>query len=102
MKVLFVTDLHGCQWKYERILEVAKELRADVVINGGDMLPKDGSLFSQDKFITEYLDDYFAQFNSAGIYHLSYLGNDDLRIFDGLFEETCNKHDLPPENWTSF
>ncbi len=49
-------------------------------------------LFRQDKFINGYLDDHFARFDSAGIYYLCYLGNDDLRIFDKLFEETCNKY----------
>ena len=92
MKVLFVTDLHGRKWKYERLFKVAKELQPDIVINGGDLLPKDGDLFTQDKFITNYLDNHFARFDSAGIYYLCYLGNDDLRIFDELFEETCNKY----------
>lgn len=92
MKILFVTDLHGCKWKYERLFEVAKELQPAIVINGGDLLPKDGDLFTQDKFITNYLDNHFARFDSAGIYYLCYLGNDDLRIFDELFEETCNKY----------
>jgi len=92
MRVLFVTDLHGCKWKYERLLKAAKEFGATIVINGGDMLPKEVDLFTQDKFITNYLDNHFARFNSAGIYYLCYLGNDDLRIFDELFEETCNKY----------
>ena len=52
MRVLFVTDLHGCKWKYERLLKAAKKFRATIVINGGDMLPKEGDLFTQDKFIT--------------------------------------------------
>ena len=92
MKLVYVTDLHGSKWKYERIFEIAQAIKADVVINGGDMLPKDGDLFKQGKFINEYLDQYFSQFNSAGIYYLCYLGNDDLGIFDQLFEETCEKH----------
>jgi Icc-related predicted phosphoesterase len=92
MKVLFVTDLHGCKWKYERLFEVAKEFQATVVINGGDLLPKDGNLFTQGKFITDYLDNHFSRFNSNRIYYLCYLGNDDLRISDELFEETCNKY----------
>ena len=58
MRLLFVADLHGDRWKYKRLLDAAKDSRADVVINGGDMLP----------------------------------WNDDLRIFDQLFEETCNKY----------
>lgn len=51
MRVLFVTDLHGIKWKYERLFEVARDFQADVVINGGDMLPGNNDLFRQDKFI---------------------------------------------------
>ncbi|MBA3019107.1 MAG: phosphoesterase [Desulfobacteraceae bacterium] len=91
MRVLFVTDLHGSKWKYERLFEAAKDFKAKVVINGGDMLPQNEP-FRQGEFITDYLDNHFAQFNSAGIYYLCYLGNDDLRIFDQRFEETCNKY----------
>ena len=91
MRALFVTDLHGSKWKYERLFEVAKDLRADVVINGGDMLPQNEP-FRQGEFIADYLDNHFARFNSAGIYYLCYLGNDDLRIFDQLFEEICDKY----------
>ncbi|MFH1321695.1 MAG: metallophosphoesterase [Bacteroidota bacterium] len=92
MNVLFVTDLHGCKWKYDCLFEAAKQFQASVVINGGDLLPKTGDLLTQGKFITDYLDNHFAQFDFAGIYYLCYLGNDDLRIYDGLFEETCNKY----------
>ena len=92
MKVLFVADLHGCKWKYERLFEVAEGFQATIVINGGDLLPNDGDLFTQEEFITNYLDNHFARFDSAGIYYLCYLGNDDLRIFDELFEESSNKY----------
>ncbi|MCG2728447.1 MAG: metallophosphoesterase, partial [Candidatus Methanoperedenaceae archaeon] len=92
MRVLFVTDLHGSKWKYERLFKAAKDFRANIVINGGDLLPGNNEPFSQGEFITNYLDNHFARFNSAGIYYLCYLGNDDLRIFDELFEETCNKY----------
>jgi len=92
MKMLFVTDLHGSKWKYERLFEVAKNIQANMVINGGDMLPRNNEPFMQDEFIINYLDNHFAQFNSAGIYYLFYPGNDDLRIFDQLFEDTCNKY----------
>lgn len=94
MKVLFVTDFHGCEWKYDGLLGAAQAFQADVVINGGDMLPKGGNLFAQDEFITGYLDTHFAQFEAAGIYCLCCLGNDDLRIFDDLFEKTCAKYNF--------
>ncbi len=89
MKILFVTDLHGRRWKYDRLLELAKRHGVAALVNGGDMLPKDGDLFEQDKFITGYLKNHFEGFNDSGINYLCYLGNDDLRIFDPLFEETC-------------
>lgn len=40
MKVVFTTDLHSEIWKYDRLLKAAQDFRADVIINGGDMLPK--------------------------------------------------------------
>ncbi len=92
MKILFTTDLHGCRWKYERLFEVAQEFEAEAIINGGDMLPKTGDLFGSGQFISAYLDEHFAKFNAAQIYYLCYLGNDDLRIFDPVFEQTCNKY----------
>jgi len=92
MKVLFVTDLHGSQWKYDRLFQTSQAFQADMVLNGGDLLPKCGDPFAQDEFITNFLDGHFAQFNAAGIYYLCYLGNDDLRIFLDLFEATCNKY----------
>ena len=94
MKILFVTDLHGCVWKYHRLLTVAQAFQADVVVNSGDMLPKDRDLFQQDTFITHDLQAHFDQFEEAGIFYLCYLGNDDLRIFDGLFEETCQEYEF--------
>ncbi len=92
MKILFTTDLHGCKFKYDRLFEAAQEFDAEVIINGGDMLPKTGELFAQGQFISDYLDSHFGRFNDAQIYYLCYLGNDDLRIFDKVFKETCNKY----------
>jgi Icc-related predicted phosphoesterase len=92
MKLVFTTDLHGETWKYDRLIKVARDFRANVMINGGDMLPKAGNLFDQDKFITGYLEKHFDQASELGISYLCYLGNDDLRIFDDLFERTCAKY----------
>jgi hypothetical protein len=56
------------------------------------MYPKDKDLFNQDRFIIDYLDFHFAKFDAAGIYYLCYPGNDDLKIFDHLFIEICQKY----------
>lgn len=91
MNFLYVTDLHGVQWKYERIFDVAKYLKVKAVVNGGDMLPM-GNFMNQDKFILSFLDDHLSRFESEGIYYISMLCNDDLRIFDDLFQKICNKY----------
>jgi Icc-related predicted phosphoesterase len=93
MKLLYVTDLHGCTWKYDRILDIAKTGGADIVINGGDMLPTRGNLYRQGEFISDFLDSHLSSFNSAGIYYLGCPGNMDLRVFDRLFQETCDKYE---------
>ena len=78
MKILFATDLHGSQWKYDRLFQAAQAFQADVVINGGDMLPKSSNLFAQHEFITDNLDRHFTQFDAAGVHYLCFMGNDDL------------------------
>lgn len=91
MKILFTTDLHGYKWKYERIFEIAIANQAKVVVNSGDMLPLNEPP-EQRKFITSYLEKYFARFNSEKIYYLCFLGNDDFKVLDNIFEKTCNKY----------
>ena len=93
MKILYCTDIHGAEWKYDRIFEIAKTMNVDIVLNGGDLLPLRGNLLNQDQFIINYLDEYFSHFNSERIYYITMLGNDDLRKFDDFFQKTCDKYD---------
>jgi Icc-related predicted phosphoesterase len=93
MIILFVTDLHGCLWKYDQLYHVAKAHKADIVINGGDMLPKNSILFQQDIFITQKLEKHFNLFNKAKIHYLCCLGNDDLMVFDPVFDKTCRQYE---------
>ena len=92
MKLLYVTDIHGIEWKHNEIFNLAKSLKIDAVVNGGDMLIFRGNLMHQDKFITGFLDEYFSKFESEKIYYLGLLGNDDLGVFDDLFQKTCDKY----------
>ncbi|MFX0155936.1 MAG: metallophosphoesterase [Candidatus Hodarchaeota archaeon] len=92
MKLLYVTDIHGIEWKFNEIYQIAASLKIDIVINGGDMLTFKGNLLHQDRFITGFLDEYFSRFESMKIYHLGLLGNDDLGTFDDLFQNTCDKY----------
>lgn len=92
MKIIFTTDLHGIQWKYLRVLELARKLNVDAVVNGGDLLPVEGDLALQDEFILDFLDDYFLQYESSSITHLSVMGNTDLKRFDPLFNEISSHY----------
>jgi Icc-related predicted phosphoesterase len=74
MRIIFATDLHGPEWKYNRLFKVAADSKANIVINGGDMLPKNGDLSQQKDFIASFLDGHFNKFNDAGIYYLCYPG----------------------------
>ncbi len=93
MKILYTTDLHGSQHYYNQIVKAAIKLhKVDMVINGGDMLPKTAPIFkNQPKFIKHLEKDYFPRFEKAGIQYLCCLGNDDLRIYDDLFDQACDK-----------
>jgi Icc-related predicted phosphoesterase len=92
MKILYATDLHGNAWKYKMLVQAAKETKPDVVINGGDMLTNDNNLHRQKEYIENNLNEHFKVFNEMKMYYLCFPGNDDLKAFDGLFEETCNKY----------
>ena len=91
MRIIFVTDLHGDKQKYDGLLYAARESSVDMIINAGDMLPKEENLFRQDKFITGFLSAHFKAFEKMGVYYLCYLGNDDLRVFDPLLDKICGK-----------
>jgi Icc-related predicted phosphoesterase len=91
---LFVTDLHGSRWKYERTLDLAVELRAGLVVNGGDMFPHGRLHEEQERFLRDFLDPLFARYQAAGIRHLGLTANDDLRAHDPLFDAVCGKYPL--------
>ncbi len=91
---LFVTDLHGSRWKYERTLALAEEAGAFLVVNGGDMFPHGRMHEEQARFLREFLDPHFGLYQAAGIRHLGLTANDDLRALDPLFDAVCAKYPL--------
>lgn len=92
MKILYVTDLHGDKNKYRKSLELAVEKKVDVIVNGGDMLPKLGERhLDQPVFINGFLKNYFAALQEHNITYLMMLGNDDLLSVDWLFEQVCGE-----------
>lgn len=93
MKIIITSDLHGNTWKYEMLFKEACKVHADIVINAGDMFPNDGdNIYCQREYIKNQINEHFKAFNSAKIYYLCYPGNEDLMVFDNLFQEVCDRY----------
>jgi Icc-related predicted phosphoesterase len=91
---LYVTDFHGSRWKYERTLDLAREIGAELVLNGGDISPPGRRHEDQERFYREFLSPHFAGYQDAGIRYMTIAGNDDMAAFDGLLDEVCAKYPL--------
>ena len=122
LRFLYVTDLHGWEEAYELVLNVAREREIDTIVNGGDILPKGGSLHKslarpsatgglpevfaiQEEFISDFFVDYFGRCETFGVSNFVTFGNDDLRChfkkwqhvisqFDHVFELSVAWHQL--------
>jgi len=95
MKLLYVTDLHGHHAKYRQIFRIARDLGVDIVVNGGDILPKSGGDLHtvQAKFF-DFLDPHLGEYQEARIRYAAMLGNDDLRIYNEQFDKMCSHYPL--------
>ncbi|MEG0873572.1 MAG: hypothetical protein RSE21_05480 [Bacilli bacterium] len=83
MKLLYATDLHWDENKYNKLLELSINNDINVIINGGDILPKQCDRHKEQLlFINYYLRDYFNQLRQHDIKYLAMLGNDDLLSVD--------------------
>jgi len=93
LKILYTSDLHGNIKKYDQLYTAAKKTDVTMVINGGDMFPVGRSLFKQDEFIETHLNNHFKKFEDLKTHYLCFPGNDDLIIFDPLFNSICQKYE---------
>lgn len=92
MRILYTTDLHGNKNFYQFILKKIKSCAVDIIVNGGDMLPKTEPIFTTQIKFLEYLEkEYFPIFEKKRIHYLCQLGNDDLKIYDQRFDAICNQ-----------
>ena len=91
---VYVTDLHGDRWRYQRALALAGEAGAALLVNGGDMLPHGRTHGEQARFIAEFLEPHFAACAARGIRCLVIPGNDDLAANDRLLDAACGR--CPP------
>ncbi len=70
MKILYTTDLHGRDLYYTITYKKALEHEVDMIINGGDMLPKVEPVFErQKKYLKFFEKRYFKQLEKAQIHY---------------------------------
>lgn len=93
MKFIYASDVHGDTYKYERLLEQAKQNDIEYIVLGGDILPKKGDrTIIQPKFIENELDEYFKTLKENNIKCILIPGNDDLENFDEKLNEVCDRY----------
>lgn len=94
MKFIYASDIHGDEYKYEKLLEISQKEKIKYLVFGGDLLPKDcGDRYNEQKFfIEEFLNDYFKKLEENDIKCICILGNDDLEKLDKNFNAMCKKH----------
>ncbi len=102
MKILYTTDLHGSDYYYNQIWKKAQLHRVNLVINGGDLLPKTEPIFKRQQGCIKFFKRmYFPRWEKAGIHYILSPGNDDAKVFDDHLEEACQEfeyiHFLSPE-----
>lgn len=95
MKFIYACDIHGDEYKYKNLLEIANKEKIKYLVLGGDLLPKEcGDRVNEQKiFINDYLNEYFNKLKDNDIKCICILGNDDLEILDKEFNTICKKHD---------
>jgi Icc-related predicted phosphoesterase len=83
LKWLFVSDLHGRRRRYRSLFKRVNEGDIDVVLIGGDLLPR------RDDNILQFIDEEFfspvRESTSRGTRFLMIMGNDDPRSYEGIF-----------------
>jgi Icc-related predicted phosphoesterase len=76
MKLLALSDIHQMNSKWKSLVDVCKKEKPEVVVIAGDLLPKDGGIPNQLKFL-KHLHKYARLIKSNRIRLVLVLGNDD-------------------------
>ena len=90
--VIFTSDLHGNKIQYEKLFQKAIKEKANAIILGGDLTPKDSrnrTIEGQRRFLKQHLFPRIKRFfieakNKCNIFAI--MGNDDFRENESLFE----------------
>ena len=91
MKILYTSDLHGAIGFYKDIIEKTETEGIDVVLLGGDLLPRKGqtseSLEEQKRFIQETVRPFLEELKANAVKFGCILGNNDWEATLPLFRK---------------
>ncbi len=85
-KILYVTDLHGKEEFYEKVLDIAVKEKVKAIIIGGDIAPRankaslDFAVKFQRDFIEKFIIKKLKEFKKNNIGVFIMMGNDDFRV----------------------
>jgi uncharacterized protein len=104
-RFLYTTDLHGWIKGYHAVFEAALAQGIPVIVNGGDMFPKDfAETGEQEMFVGEFLAPHIDCLKAHGIEYYGMFGNDDIMAIEEswrqLLSDYDNAHDLT-DKWHS-
>lgn len=75
-RILYSTDLHGHAAAFDTLLNIAVEEGVSIIVNGGDMLPKE-EWTAQRPFLLKFFDVWIEKCQDLGIRYYGMFGNDD-------------------------
>ena len=93
MKIIYTADLHGIEGLYSELSQLATNCQTDVIIIGGDLLPKHGlfstSVENQQDFIIRCMKPMLEKIHDKlpGLEIYTMMGNDDWLINMPYLEE---------------
>ncbi len=92
MKFLYVTDIHGVEWKLDALLDYALANQIELILNGGDLYPKEKPYHrTQREFLLGPFRRHLKQCSQHGLKVLLIPGNDDLACFDSLLNQVLEE-----------
>lgn len=93
MKFIYVSDLHGDNAKYRKVLSVCKEKNISNIVIGGDLYarPKPNNEVQLD-YIRNDLNQFFAECEENAIRVIFVLGNLDLEQYDIALDEVMIRY----------
>lgn len=93
MKFIYVSDVHGDNAKYRKLISICQKEGISNIVIGGDLYsrPRDKGE-NQLSYVRNELNDFFKKCEKNGIRVMFVLGNLDLEQYDGALQEVISRY----------